>query len=116
MADDCHETVTTNCNTLLTACRSQQQKDFLARALKINLELHIPFSKMHFPDYTPAKYRQTVSRLRKLGFVELVFRSTVAFYKVKGLNFITDRKFVTYEGKGVGLNMIPLLHMLRVLP
>ena len=116
MSDYCHESVTTNCHTLLTACRSREQRDFLTRAMKINSELHIPFSRMHYSDFTPANYRKMVSRLRKLGVVELVFRSKVGFYKVKGVNFITDRKFVTYEGKGVGLNMIPLLQMIRIQP
>ncbi|CAD6368406.1 conserved hypothetical protein [metagenome] len=60
-----------------------QQKNFLRRCVTINVLMQKPFSYNDFPHMTHNNFRQMIYRLK--NFIELHIKSSVSFYRIKGI-------------------------------
>jgi len=104
---------------ITVACNKHSQrlspalKKFYDRCRYINEKESRPFSYMDF-DMKQTSFRQNVLRLK--ADIEVVYRTTQAFYKIKGIELPGDSHRVTFRDTGDVSNLIQILEALEDQP
>ena len=110
-----------NCNTAVTVvCNkhhphlSKKLQKFYDRARDICEKEKREFTRRDFLDMKQTTFRQYVFRLK--SYVEVAFRSNLAFYKIKGIELPGDSHLVTFRHTGDVSSFIQILESLEHQP
>lgn len=102
--------VTDESNGLHVEDLSPKLQEFVRKGRRIN-RLGQPFCVKDFPEFTSAEsFRQTIYKLRKLGWIVTVIKGWYCYYRIKGEYTGLERRTVTHEGMGVGTNMQDIIN------
>jgi len=122
--------VTDESNGLRVEDLSPKLQEFVRKGRRIN-RLGQPFCVKDFPELRKDKndkkcnlFRQTIYKLRKLGWIVTVIKGWYCYYRITGENTGYEKRMITQEGMEVGTNMqdiinesskqIPAMHDIKI--
>lgn len=99
-------TLTELTNTYHTERTTNAQRKFLKIAYDINTRQKTSFCVEDFRErgYSDGNFRQYVLKLKDM--IDIVLKSKIFFYKLKGITLSTHNKKITDEGMGVGVQSL----------